>query len=310
MGAALKQLLWRGVLLAFWAHPLAAQTPQLLADGFVEARSVALGPSGRVYVVDTSADVVLVYTADGAFVARWGGSGTALGAFSEPYDIDPTNGLAFWVADAGNRRIQRFSRSFAVLESLPIPDVRDLNAEDLLASVYREQDAVQYYGNGRPVAVHGGAGGNLYVLDAESRTVMVFDERRRLLRAISGGSAEEVPLRDPVDMAVSREAIYVADQQENHVVVFDPFGNFLRVLQPNVSASLQKVEVVAEHILLVYTDRIVRYSTTRRLLGHWMWDGKQPLTDVVWKDERLFALTRNGLYTVPLTRNQFTPLEE
>jgi DNA-binding beta-propeller fold protein YncE len=50
-------------------------------------RAAATGPSGAVYVADSSADRVEMFTADGAAQRAWGSSGIAPGQFVAPVDV-------------------------------------------------------------------------------------------------------------------------------------------------------------------------------------------------------------------------------
>jgi len=76
-------------------------------DGRFEPIRVAIGPDGRVYVVDAGARVQ-VFTSDGAFVTMWGSSGVANGQFEDPLGIAVDAQSDSYVVDSLNNRIQKF----------------------------------------------------------------------------------------------------------------------------------------------------------------------------------------------------------
>jgi hypothetical protein len=69
------------------------------------------------------------------------------------------------------------------------------------------------------------AAGNLYVVDSESNQVRVYGPTGVLLRSIGQGE-----LRFPVALAISGVELYVADQRNFQIKVFDLQGNRLRAL--------------------------------------------------------------------------------
>ena len=83
--------------------------------------SLDAGPEGRVYVLDAGNSRVLVFDAEGSYITQWGGRGAEEGSFSLGDGQKINNGFDFYgsicvddegyiyVADVGNRRIQKFA---------------------------------------------------------------------------------------------------------------------------------------------------------------------------------------------------------
>jgi tripartite motif-containing protein 71 len=79
--------------------------------------SIAVAPDGRVYVADSTENLVKVYGADGKRAASIGGAGTADGQFAFPVAL-AADDRGIVVADQGNHRVQRFDGKGKWLQSL------------------------------------------------------------------------------------------------------------------------------------------------------------------------------------------------
>ena len=83
--------------------------------------SLDAGPDGRVYVLDAGNSRVLVFDAAGSYITQWGGEGSEEGRFNLGDGLKIANGQNYagsicvddegyiYVADVGNRRIQKFA---------------------------------------------------------------------------------------------------------------------------------------------------------------------------------------------------------
>ncbi|MBI2755499.1 MAG: TIGR03663 family protein [Chloroflexi bacterium] len=97
-----------------------------LADGskpsaFWGPRSIAISPSGEVYVSDTGNKRIQVFDASGRYLRMFGGEGTGPGQLREPVGLAFDSQGTLWVADAWNRRIQRFSPTGQPLAEFAVP---------------------------------------------------------------------------------------------------------------------------------------------------------------------------------------------
>ena len=79
-------------------------------DTFDEPTSVAVAPTGEIYVTDGEAnnDRVVKFAPDGRYLTEWGELGTGPGQFDNPHDIQVDARGRVLVADRGNDRIQIF----------------------------------------------------------------------------------------------------------------------------------------------------------------------------------------------------------
>lgn len=290
-----------GGLLAFGAraqpeHPAdSVITPDHVEPlaSFEEATALAVDPAGRLYVTDAGADVVVQLAADGRVMERAGRTGSRPGAFDEPADVDPTNGLSIFVADAGNARVQRFAQSFRFLESIPVGGDGDRQA---FSSYDREDDAFTG-GSGRPVAVASTDADEVYVIDAARGEVVEWGRGRRLERTIGAFDEGAGALDEPVALALGRERrLYVADRGRNAVVVYDAFGSFITTVADGQAADAQHLLVVDGRLWLVRSDGVQVYDAHGRRERQWTVRLDAPLVDVARHRAATYLLTSDTLY--------------
>jgi len=251
---------------------------------FEDARALALDPTGALTVADAGAATVVVLEANGSLRSTFGGPGTGDYAFLDPSDVDPGNGLVLTVADAGNGRIQRFSRDGRLLDSTPVPTTRGRASSE--------------QGDGRPIAVAAAVTGELFAIEETEGVVLRWDARRRLDRVVGGMDAGEGALRSPVGLALGPDGrLFVADRGHAAVLVYDAFGEYLGRIGDGWAREAVSVAVVGERLAVVLPRAVRLYSLDGRLFEVLVPAAGAPLVDVAGADGVLFVLTRNRLFS-------------
>jgi sugar lactone lactonase YvrE len=149
-----------------------------------------------------------------------------------------TPGGSILVADEKKSRIYRYDRQYQYLGMFP--DAKERKITRMILD---------------------GEGG-IVCLDRDERTIRVYDESGRLLRAL-GGKGSGLELRKPVDVAVDPSRnLYVADE-ESGVLVFSPQGKLLATLSGESVRRPRAVTLDPAGAVLVYdekTEKIVRFK--------------------------------------------------
>jgi hypothetical protein len=267
---------------------------------FEEARALGMDPRGQLYVADAGAAVVATLTPDGQPLAAIGGPGTGDYAFLDPSGLDPTNGLVLLIADTGNARIQRFSRDGQLIESLPVPsNLRDGDADSFRDTPTADRGT----GQGRPVAVAAAVTGEVYAVEEVQGVVIRWDERRRFDRIVGGLAQDEGALSEPVGLAVGPDGrLFVADRGHAAVLVYDPFGLYLRRIADGVARDIRAVVVVGDRLVLVLPRQVLLYGLDGRRRGAFAVNTPEPLVGVAGDEDRLVLLTPTRLFAADLPR--------
>ncbi len=165
---------------------------------------------GSVWVADYFNDRVQRFTADGAFMSAFGGSGSGDGQFSRPTGIcyDEAHQVIY-VADSGNRRIQKFTRYGTYLLKWGSAG-----------------SGPGQFNNPHGVAVD--TDGNVYVADLSNHRVQVFQPDGTFIREFGGFGTGEGQMIAPAGVVVSGDTCFVSEVGNSRVQAFDLSGSFLR----------------------------------------------------------------------------------
>lgn len=99
--------------------------------------SVAVAPSGDVYVVERGGDRVQRFDSSGIYLGTWGADGTGNGQFRNPEGIAVDSLNNVYVADFGNDRIQKFDAAGGWITAWAVNNVVevDVDATDVVWAV-------------------------------------------------------------------------------------------------------------------------------------------------------------------------------
>lgn len=174
-------------------------------DGqFYGPRSIATDQQGNVYVTDTGNKRVQKFSADGRFLAAFGGAGTDLGLFNEPVGIVADHSGNFYVADTWNQRIQKFGPDFKPIASWPIAG---WDSQSVVDKPFLAVDAA----------------GNVYATDPPGSRVLEFSPTGQLLAAWGKPGDDQSSFHTPTGIVVdSAGNVYVTDSDNNRILKFAP----------------------------------------------------------------------------------------
>jgi tripartite motif-containing protein 71 len=174
---------------------------------------IALDSEGNLFIADTGNDRVVKCAGDGRFIRETGGYGWEEGQFNRPSYVACDHGLNVYVSDAQNRRVQRFDRNLNFVSTIRVEATDDFSGFGLLEGI--------------AVA----PGGELLLCDVEDDHVVKLDILYAYGRTLGGFGYGQGSLRDPLGICVDqRERVYVADSENDRVVIYDLFGNYIKSL--------------------------------------------------------------------------------
>jgi DNA-binding beta-propeller fold protein YncE len=146
--------------------------------GIETPRAIAVDGAGRLLLVETTRHAVRLIEESQRVESVIGGFGARVGELSRPLGVAFTTGGAFYVADTGNARVQRFS------------------AVGNFAAAFG--DSLR-----EPCRIAGGAGGELFVTDVRREMVLLYEPAGAVRAAL------RLPGRAPVDVAVVGDILWI-----------------------------------------------------------------------------------------------------
>jgi DNA-binding beta-propeller fold protein YncE len=178
--------------------------------GVDQPSDIAIGPRGRIYLVDGVNNRIVVIGADGKLQFTFGRSGGGAAELQHPMGIDISKKGKVFVADTGNHRIQVFNLQGDFLYMFP---VKALSGEKSAAPVdVLALDRKSY----------------LYIADKDNHKIKVHKHKGTFVFEWGGFGEERGQFRYPGILAANQyNQIFVVDVLNTRVQVFDPDGNYI-----------------------------------------------------------------------------------
>jgi uncharacterized protein (TIGR03663 family) len=218
VGPAAPETLPQDPYADFYQSLTAVEFWGVLGDGngqFSHPRSLAVDPSGFVYVADSGNHRIQKFDLEGNYLLSWGGQGNAPGQFQEPWGLAVDEQGRVYVTDTWNHRIQVFDGNGAFLSQW------GTHAQvSGLAS-----DTAKLFWGPRDIVID--RQGQVLVTDTGNKRVQVFSTDGEFITMFGGFGSGPGQMNEPVGLAVGPEGrTYVADTWNRRVLVFDTDFDF------------------------------------------------------------------------------------
>jgi len=159
-------------------------------------------------------------------VQVWGGQGSELGQFNEPFDVAVDQQGFVYVTDVRNRRVQKFTADGRFLIAF---------GQKLFE---------------KPGGIGIGPDGTVWVTDYDLDRIFHFNANGKLITAWGKAGDKPGEFASPVDVAVnSAGVVYVVDQYHHRIQSFFPDGHFIRTW-----GTKGKVNVVRSALNFLISD--------------------------------------------------------
>ena len=143
---------------------------------------IAVDDEGAVYVADWRNDRVQIFSGDGEFIGKFGGTGCGDGEFNRPTDVTVDDDGDIYVADWGNDRVQMFNSETRYVQKFlgdaTLSQVaRDYMLTNAMPNRLRDMSNIEqqkYLRRPKSVTVSGD--GRLYIADNLSYRVQVYQK--------------------------------------------------------------------------------------------------------------------------------------
>jgi uncharacterized protein (TIGR03663 family) len=179
-----------------------------------DPKNVAVGPDGRIYVVEGKPARVSVFNADGSFVSSFGGPGQGDGQFQEPWGIAVAPDGNIYVADTWNHRIQYFDPSGKFLGKWG-------RLGDAKGSA--TTDPGVFWGP-REIAIS--PAGEVFVTDTGNKRVQVFGLDGTFKRMFGGAGSGPGQFNEQVGISLDNQGnVWVADTWNKRIQKLSPNGD-------------------------------------------------------------------------------------
>jgi tripartite motif-containing protein 71 len=191
--------------------------------GFTRPMDAAVGPGGRIHVLDSGSSRVVILGPTGRYVREFGGFGTLNpfsgyeasweeGLMNYPVGIDVDEDGTIYVADLRNGQIQVFDPDGVFVRRFPEPEVAVGDGT----------------GEESGISVTDVATANGLVVAADSTRLYVFTAAGELVRTIGGPGSDVLEFDGITGIDVTDDGrVYVADSGNNRIQTLTAEGEFL-----------------------------------------------------------------------------------
>ena len=218
---------------------------------------LALDNEGNVYVADSGNDRIQKFTSEGVFLRALGSRGTYNNQFYSPRDIAINSIGEIYVADTFNGRIQRFSANWEHILTIQIKE--STYGENILNPFGIAIDQQDQLIVTTPYKIH--------VLDSDGTLIREWGG--------FGRNAGEFYNASGIDVN-DQGVIYVVDQSNDRVQIFDMDGNFLSVIgvkqrAPGYFNSPNGIAIVNDYVYVAdgQNSRIQKFNQDGTFLLSW-----------------------------------------
>jgi hypothetical protein len=261
----------------------------VLLPGAARSQSVAIAGTkidvdvyGNLFVLNADDNTLSLYDREYKRVALVGGLVWDEGRFDRPASVWARNGMDVFVADYGNRRVQRFDR---VLRFVSLLGGVDAGGE--------------LPGFGYPTDVALSRLGELFVCDNDNKSVLKIGKSGSIEKTIGGYDAGKGRLLNPSRIEIGpRDNLYVLDGRR--ILVFDAFGNFVRDLYEGVTREPREIFADGSRIAVLDGGRLYIFDSAERPSGvcdvaGFLADSTEQVRSFALAQEKLYLLTGKGL---------------
>jgi len=209
-------LAFTGSVYAAESKPPLIECPEVMVLGSTPTSDmkmptdVTIDKEGKIYVVDSGNNRIIVYSPDGKYLQAFGSEGSANTTLKNPVGIAATADGHIMVADRGNQRIQIYTLDGKHLKTI---EAKVGNKKYTPVDVAMDR-----------------AGTRIFVTASEPfHQVIVLDTNGKLLSKWGKAGSNEGEFRFPATIALSRDEdeIYFVDVLNTRVQAFDMDGHFL-----------------------------------------------------------------------------------
>ncbi len=192
-----------GVIHRLQSTSLASLPPIHAPEALLRPTAAVWVPDpGELYVVDTGTHDIKVFGREGQLERILGTRGSGVGELNFPVDI-AWDGKLLWIVDAGNGRVQGFTRTL-----------------EPVASVGMLGDAPGYLALPKSAAFD--SQGHLYVVDSRFENVQLFNREGQLLLFFGGEGWGPGRFSLPAGISIDADdRIWVCDAYNSRIQVFD-----------------------------------------------------------------------------------------
>lgn len=214
-----------------------------------------------------------------------GGTNIRSEGFLNPTKIVVRNRQSVYVLDQGMQRIMLFNTNLKF-----IGETNFLQIENLSDWLNSNETIV-------PLSFDVNSAGEKFILNGQDNRVYRMGVLGTIAKAFGGIDYGEGSLYDPVDLQIrSNNDIWISDTSEQQVLVYNLYGIFQEVVQPEIDFRWQAFHIEGNTLFLYDAQRIFAFDIRTQQGKYLSLTLKEPLQTLDLHGNKLYLLVGNEVH--------------
>lgn len=276
-----------------WAQDTTFALPSKTIEKIPDCIDIEVDEEGNIFVLSQSKSQLHKYFKMNNYdsVLIIGGFGIEGEAFSLPSKIDARNRQTFFLLDAGNRRLLVLNTNlkptqeinFSVLESKTIDNAQ------IPAGIYPKTFAVS-------------ASGELFILNEDDNQIHKLNIFGKYETAFGGTNYGEGSLFDAVQMQCDNQQLFVYDNEDQHIKVYDFFGFFQFSIDLKGKIEAENFIASGKNLFIFNANEILIYNFETTQTQKITFANKLEIVDIELGKDFLYVLNKKAVNLYPLNK--------
>ncbi len=256
-------------------------------------QGLAIDSEGNIYIADTGNNRIVKTDSLGNFIKEAGGFGWGEGEFNQPTNLALDYGLNLYVVDSQNKRLTRLDKNLNFISVI-----------SLLDPVGQPQPTSDFRGLGTLYGVAINSSGEIFLSDIENDWIVKLNSFLEYESVWGSFTSGPGAVLDPHGINLDQSGkIYVADSGKKRVVIFDPFGNYLKEFGLEILQQPQGLTVASSGEVLVVDSKknqILIFNPAGDLIFEFGKGGKElgqlakPVDIQIFQDRKVLVLEQEN----------------
>jgi hypothetical protein len=225
--------------------------PDITFGSFENAECISASRDNYLFISDIYTNMIYKYSKKGELLIKIGGPGLNENQFNNPSCIDAKNGLDVYIVDYNNNRIQKYDIN---LHYITLFDFNNYNLTSGLSSKI-------YY----PISMAVLPSSDIFVIKQTGEDKLFKIINFSDIFKFDVNNFGKGMLKKPANIVTDNtDYIYILDNEQNAIIIYDIVGNYISKLVINQDKSLVNLCYYDSKLFILSNNEIIIYDINKK----------------------------------------------